>query len=112
MDTENLRVRNMSEIRAARNQKFGFYDKLCIVTERVKVFSNLFLGKKPKYLKNINEMKNAKKQRIQLEKKRDNLKLTENSHSPEPSPDKMSDSNVNCDSKMNLNEINQRPVNI
>jgi hypothetical protein len=64
MDADTLRVRNMTEIRADRYKKFGFYDKLCIVTERVKVFSNLFLGKKPKYIKNINQMKKARQRRL------------------------------------------------
>lgn len=69
MDAENVRVRNMTEIRAARTQRFGFYDKLCIVTERVKVFSNMFLGRKPKYIKNIKEMKKARQRRLERERK-------------------------------------------
>lgn len=37
---------------AASADHFGFYDKLCLATERVKMFNHLFLERQPKYLKN------------------------------------------------------------
>jgi hypothetical protein len=53
MDVENLRPKHIKDLRIAAKKQFGFYDKLCIVTERVKVFSNLFLTKRPKYMRSV-----------------------------------------------------------
>ena len=57
MDIENLRPKNIKDLRVAARKQFGFYDKLCITTERVKVFSELFLSKKPKFLRNTNKVR-------------------------------------------------------
>lgn len=61
MDVENLRPKNIKELRVAARRQFGFYDKLCITTERVKVFTNLFLTKKPKFMKSVNHHKRGNK---------------------------------------------------
>jgi len=50
----------------ATAEKFGFYIKLCNMTERVKVFSDLFLHKRPKFQENFIYRK--RKERESLER--------------------------------------------
>ena len=58
--TETARQLNKAEIIAVSANQFGFYDKLCLATERVKVFNHLFNEKKPKFLKTEQEQLEAR----------------------------------------------------
>ena len=40
---------DITTLRNATMKQLGFFNKLCNATERVKVFANLFLDRKPKF---------------------------------------------------------------
>lgn len=65
MDMDQKELTKISFMNATA-EKFGFYIKLCNMTERVKVFSDLFLHKRPKFQENFIYRK--RKERESLER--------------------------------------------
>ena len=58
LDPEILKSKQIMALRNDSKKKFGFYDKLCLVTERVKLFNELF-NRDPKFIRQRSQKKPA-----------------------------------------------------
>ena len=65
IDEETLRTKDIMKLRDAANKKFGFFDKLCVVTERCKIYSDHFLDRKPKFIRDVHQRRTFRNMRLQ-----------------------------------------------